>query len=944
MKKQLFFFLALAASVGTMLAEALATKDAKLSAYEGTDFYVTLMRSDERRYDELGVTICAKEAANVVLENPYTGYRYTVQVGASDMKHVVLDSANCYVTDVFEEQVCDRALHVFSDKPVSLFAANYKQKSFDASSILPTAALGSEYRIQCYSPSAHSDMSQGSQFAIVAAEDNVVVDIILTASTNKGEQPGDTLTTDTLKKGQVYYVWTGYGTGDAYDFTGTSVAARDNKKIAVFNGNSHTNIPTDVRDRDQLYAQAYPIKYWGTRFAVTSSLTTIDGIQGSFERINKVRVQALVDGTELRIDGVTVHTFDFEYGSNEDRKHFFEFDFGAKDSLIIYNGDRHHPYYEGASHYIETSCPCAVHLFSPSNRYDHDKTTINGNKAQYCDGDPFMIWVSPLDNASQKIPFINHPTPLTSSHYVNIVTHTANVNSVQMDGVDLSDLFKPIAGNPDYSYARIAGLSNDYHVLTSDSGCVAYVYGMGNKESYGYSVGGTVQNVVEYGVQVNYNHDQGKINITRGMPEDNCGIGSIATGVCILEAIPYARFDFVKWSDGVTDNPRYVVLTQDTTFTAIFEQTRYAISYRCDKSRGYVTGPKMAQSNDTIEFTAVPYYNYQFIQWSDGIKNNPRKAVITQDTVFTAEFAIAKSGQCGDDWALTWSYDSTANALTISGEGTLNSNYTFGLEAPEQMKKLVIAEGVTSIGSGAFSGKTTLQEITLPTTLKTVGDQAFYNCTGLTQIYNYRERPAVAYSTTFDGIDKFDCTLHVLSASIDMYKAATAWRDFYYIETIDAAGTTVDTQDVTVEPTDNTATVTWPVSNEAATYTIQIFRDGMLLCTLLFDANGQLTGIAFAPGRDGAHNTPAATLTANGLRFTITGLTSGTDYAYSLTAKDGQGAPVASYSGEFTTTGALQGIDNIRGNRIRSTKLIRDGQLYILRGDKTYTFTGAEVK
>jgi len=412
-----------------------------------------------------------------------------------------------------------------------------------------------------------------------------------------------------------------------------------------------------------------------------------------------------------------------------------------------------------------------------------------------------------------------------------------------------------------------------------------------------------------------------------------------------ISATPKYGYHFVRWSDDNTSNPRTYTVTGDASIEAIFAPNKYSIS-ALSNPNGEVTGTGTYDYLTECSITAVPHYGYHFTQWNDGNTDNPRTLVLTQDTTFAAFYAVDKSGSCGDDWALTWSYDATIKALTISGEGALNSNYTFGIEAPGNLEKLVIAEGVTSIGQGAFANQTTLQEISLPATVKTVGEQAFYNCTGLTHIYNYRERPAVAYSNTFDGIDKFDCTLHVLSASVDMYKAATGWRDFYYVQTIDAVETTTSTQEVTVEPTDNTATMTWPTNDNAASYTIEITKDGVLFCTLTFNANGQLTGIAFAPSRNGQAHAPAALMTANGLQFTVTGLNSGTQYGYNLTAKDANDQTVATYSGSFTTTseGDAQGLEDVQSDNVQCTKVLINGQIFIIRGDKTYTTDGQLVR
>ena len=487
MKKQLFF--------GVILAAMIALPNVLFAqSTEGTDFWVTLMRGDAGQYNDLMLSFSANHATKVYVENKETDYRDTVEVGDNDIKQLNLNAheSSCYVTDAQEETPVYRALHVTSDKPISLIAANYKNKSFDVAAILPTRALLSEYRIQCYTPFDHEDKYQGSHFAVVAADDNVVVDIILTAATNTGKQAGDTITTDVLKRGQVYYVWTGKKSGLSADFTGTEVKARDGKKIAVFNGNSHTNIPT-VRDRDHVYSQAMPINYWGRRFAITSSLTTIEGQAGYWERIDKIRVLALVDSTVVKLDGDTIHVFSFEDGNDEDKKHFFEFDFGAKDDMTNYAGDSKHEWYDGVSHYIETSCPCAVHLFMTSNRYDHDK--IKNVNDKYCNGDPSEIWVNPIEQKIKELTFGVFETQQVKDHFINIITTKDNVTSVRYDGKDISGQFQELHGNADYMFARLTNVENKAHTLVSDSGFIAHVYGFGEKESYGYPAGGNTRDL-----------------------------------------------------------------------------------------------------------------------------------------------------------------------------------------------------------------------------------------------------------------------------------------------------------------------------------------------------------------------------------------------------------------------------------------------------------------
>lgn len=314
---------------------------------------------------------------------------------------------------------------------------------------------------------------------------------------------------------------------------------------------------------------------------------------------------------------------------------------------------------------------------------------------------------------------------------------------------------------------------------------------------------------------------------------------------------------------------------------------------------------------------------------------------LVRDTILQS--SIATSGVCGENWALQWNYDNANKVLTISGEGALTNNYTFGLEAPSSAEKLIISEGVTAIGNSAFSGYSTLSHISIASSINTIYEQAFYNCTGLQEIFSYRSIPPVVYSNTFDGINKFECKLYVLSASKDMYKSVTGWRDFYYIQTIDAEEVTEAIEDVIVTPTNTTVGIMWPFIEGAVSYEI-VIRDssGNVICVLTFDAAGHLMEIAFAPNRYDRSSNERTT----GFQFTITGLNSGTTYSYSVEAKDADEETIDIKSGMFVTLGEIiTNIDNVVDNAyIAPQKVLQNGHIFIFRGDKTYTITGQEVR
>ncbi len=94
--------------------------------------------------------------------------------------------------------------------------------------------------------------------------------------------------------------------------------------------------------------------------------------------------------------------------------------------------------------------------------------------------------------------------------------------------------------------------------------------------------------------------------------------------------------------------------------------------------------------------------------------------------------AATYTGSCGDN--LTWTLDNNGT-LTISGIGTMK-NYAYSPSAPwgNNIKTVVIEDGVTSIGDFAFHNCLSLTSITIPDSVINIGDYAFYNCTFLTSI------------------------------------------------------------------------------------------------------------------------------------------------------------------------------------------------------------------
>ncbi|MBQ9338721.1 MAG: leucine-rich repeat protein [Paludibacteraceae bacterium] len=332
--------------------------------------------------------------------------------------------------------------------------------------------------------------------------------------------------------------------------------------------------------------------------------------------------------------------------------------------------------------------------------------------------------------------------------------------------------------------------------------------------------------------------------------------------------------------------------------------------------------------------TANPNSGCYFVRWADGSTENPRTIELTQDTTMEAIFDYLLTGKCGKDSTLTWTFEPASMALNITGKAALSENYTYGTF----IESLTIGNEVTTIGEDAFYKCTNLKNVIIGSAVKVLEESAFYRCSAIETITCYGQRPPTVNQNALYGLD-YSTIVYVPADYLNTYKMHDAWG-LYDVRPLGAKST--ETTDVNVTPAENTADVAWPAVSGAATYELVIKdKSGNVICTLVFNANGQLTSIAFAPSRNGA---PQQTQAA-GFSFTVTGLEEGTSYDLTITSKDNSGTTLDTKTISFTTSvEAPQGIDQVSSDQVQSTKVIKNGQVFILRGDKTYTLQGQEVK
>ena len=96
--------------------------------------------------------------------------------------------------------------------------------------------------------------------------------------------------------------------------------------------------------------------------------------------------------------------------------------------------------------------------------------------------------------------------------------------------------------------------------------------------------------------------------------------------------------------------------------------------------------------------------------------------------------AATAGGKCGED--LSWTFDDSTGALTITGTGAMDDNLRFGYWSAyaDKIRSVSLPEGLTKIGIDAFFECTALTEVTIPGSVREIGDNAFYDCTGLKKV------------------------------------------------------------------------------------------------------------------------------------------------------------------------------------------------------------------
>lgn len=189
---------------------------------------------------------------------------------------------------------------------------------------------------------------------------------------------------------------------------------------------------------------------------------------------------------------------------------------------------------------------------------------------------------------------------------------------------------------------------------------------------------------------------------------------------------PKEGYRFVRWDDDASDNtfnPRYVIVKEDKTYTAICEPvpptpttTTHTISVTADEHSTAIGGG-VYEENTTASIGIVAAKGYRFVSWNDGNIENPRQVLVDTDKNYTAVVEQIPT------YNVTASGGTYSSLVSVVGTGTFyeGSSTTIGCSTSTDHYRMPYRYGTTLYRNG----ERIADNIPLPYTIENI--DADYN-------------------------------------------------------------------------------------------------------------------------------------------------------------------------------------------------------------------------
>ncbi|HEU4470529.1 MAG TPA: PKD domain-containing protein, partial [Flavisolibacter sp.] len=364
-----------------------------------------------------------------------------------------------------QEGISNKGIHITSDKPIVAYAHIYNGNVSGATLLFPTATLGKEYYSINFTQNSNEPNSNSFFYAVATDTGTTTVEVVPSRNT-QGLVAGNTYTFN-LTQGQVLNVLGQVAPNNTgVDLTGSrirsiSTATGVCKRIAVFSGSGKINISCPLgqtnASADNYMVQAFPKNAWGKYYLTAPT----NQMPNNYFRI------AVSDPTTV-----------------------------VKRNGFVLSGLIDNFYYQlpqtASPNLIEADKPIMVAQYITSSGQC-------GNNGIGNNGDPEVIYLSPVEQNLDKVIINSTGNSSINSHFVNLIIPNGGtaISSLRVDGLAPTGTLLPHPQNPSYSYL-VQQVSEGQHIIRSDSGFNAIAYGYGDAESYGYNAGANVKDLYQF--------------------------------------------------------------------------------------------------------------------------------------------------------------------------------------------------------------------------------------------------------------------------------------------------------------------------------------------------------------------------------------------------------------------------------------------------------------
>ncbi len=167
----------------------------------------------------------------------------------------------------------------------------------------------------------------------------------------------------------------------------------------------------------------------------------------------------------------------------------------------------------------------------------------------------------------------------------------------------------------------------------------------------------------------------------------------------------------------------------------------------------------------------------------DGILFNKEKDVIYQYPMGKKEIEYTVPSNVRGLAAFSFAYSHLKSVNLPEGLSFIGS-WCFN---ESEIENINIPNSIKSISYRTFGGCRNLKSIILPTSLTELDYESFAYCTNLNTVYSLASTPPSAIYDTFEKCPK-ERILYVPEASLETYKMADVWKEFFQILPIETAG------------------------------------------------------------------------------------------------------------------------------------------------------------